>query len=59
MLVAEDLGHREQPLLVRTPLPHVDDRALAGVDTHQRRIGIELLEVAADGHRLADLRAVV
>src|SRR5206468_12048139 len=50
MLIAEDLGHREQPLLVRTPLPHVDDRALAGVDTHQRRIGIELLEVAADGH---------
>ena len=58
--VAEDLHDRKGDLEFHPALPHLDaGRLLRLAAAHQRRLGLDLLEVAADGDRLGDERAVV
>ena len=57
--VAEGLRDRKQHLEFHAPLPHLHQRAVASVDTQERRLGLYLLEVATDGHALGQKRAIV
>ena len=44
---------------LRAPIPHFDQRALQRAAAEQRRIGLQRLEIAADGDRFGDHGAVV
>ena len=51
--------HRAQQIEFGAPVPHLDQRALQRAAAEQRRIGMQRLEIAADGDRFGDHRAVV
>ena len=57
--VPEHLRDGHEELVLHPPLPHLDQRAVLRVRPHERRLGLHLLEVAADGDALGDGRAVV
>src|SRR5829696_6749670 len=57
--VAEDRGDGAEQAELKPPLPHLDAGALEGAGAEQRRLCMQLLEVAADRDRLADDGAVV
>jgi hypothetical protein len=40
---------RHEPVELDPPVPHLDHRALSRISTEQRRVGVQLLKVAADG----------
>jgi len=54
MRVAERLGPSQHPLLIGAPLPHLNDRPIRGVHTHERWVWVQVFEVAADRHCLPD-----
>ena len=56
--VAEHLRDRQQQLELGVAVPHLDLRALPRVGAEQVRLGVQLLDVAADRHRLAQDAAV-
>src|SRR6185295_11205063 len=59
MRVAKDVRHRRQKMLLDPTLPHLDARDLERAAAEQRRLGLQLLEIAADRDRLGDHRAIV
>ena len=57
--VSNRLGRRHVALKLDPPVPHLDDCLVLGVPSHERRLGVQLLDVAADRNGLGDVRAVV
>ena len=57
--VAEDVGDRKQEVQLEPAIPHLDLRLLQRAPPEQRRLGMERLEIAADGDRFREYRAVV
>jgi hypothetical protein len=57
--VLEGRGDAAEDLELHAALPHLHDGAVLRADTHERRLGLRLLEVAADRDRLRDAGAVV
>src|SRR3954468_16956528 len=52
-------GHGEKEAELDPALPHLHQRLSDRADAEQRRIGLHFLEIAADGDRLGDHRAIV
>ena len=59
MGVTIGLRDREQQVELGLALPHLDFGALARAGPEQRGLGMQLLEIAADGDRFGDEVAVV
>src|ERR1700722_316047 len=57
--VAERSRRHRQNLEPPPPVPHLDDGFVLRVDAHQLRLGLDVLEIAANRDRLRDMRAVV
>ena len=59
MQMLEYARHRQEQVQLDAPVPHFDQRGLERAAPEQRRIGLQRLEIAADGDRLRDHGAVV
>src|SRR5215213_7835763 len=57
--VAENRRDRAEQAELEAPLPHLDTSPLERAGAEQRRLGMQLLEIAADRDRLADHGPVV
>ncbi|HVA68495.1 MAG TPA: hypothetical protein VNF45_04230 [Candidatus Binataceae bacterium] len=57
--LAKSVGDRLQNVEFHPAIPHLDHRALFCAGAEERRLRMEFLEVAADGHALGDAGAVV
>ena len=57
--IAEHLCQAGEGLELGAAFPHLDEGAVPPVHAEERRRGVPVFEIAADRHRLADLRAVV
>ena len=59
MQMLKHRGDRQEQMKLDAPVPHFHQRAFERAAAEQRRIGVEPLEIPADGDRLRDRRAVV
>ncbi len=57
--MAEGVDDGKHQAQLQASLPHFDHRALQRADAEQRRVGMQLFDVAADRHRFGDDRSVV
>ena len=57
--LAQCVGDGEQSLELGAPTPHFDQGLLERGLAEERRVGLQRLEIAADGDRFADAGAVV